>query len=642
MMINTDKPLIVVDLETYDLSGSLVWCVGLVTADDAWSVEWDASTTPAYLNDLLPDYTPVIHNAKFDVRVLRQHGVTVNEFWDTALMSYVWNPRREAGHSLGSWGRELGYTKIDYRQACIAAGLLDAKSPKGSEHHLPYDDIKRDYCIRDCQVAWKLWAHLHPKLVSDPRALKLLTDIELPMVNCLIEMESTGFYIDKSASAEMVDVLATACDKLADEMAVLVPFVPGKEIIYKAGVYKEKIGEEVTEFPDDEKYLKRYGKVKTKTTAIQRLHYSRCELVDFNPNSNTQISDALIRMYGWEPEKFTPAGAPKTDADTLEGLEYPLAKLLCEYSVVNKMHGMVTGYMEYLGTGRRLHGEFNQMVTKTGRLSSSNPNVQNIPTNGIWGEKMRSLFVSPGAGWKMVGCDLSNIEGRVLAHYLSLVCGEHRMTETFAAGVDFHQKNADAWNISRKEAKTGLYGLLYGCGINKLGGGDKAKGQAIMNSIYDGMPAIKQLKELVWKRCESNGGVVYDAFGRRLYYPEITMDGARAAAKVVLAQQKGTTKTLNQLAKGFVAQAQRRVFNALLQGTAASVLKVITLNVQPLLAEYSAYMVASIHDELLFYVPEEHAEAFAAILSREFSKPLLSNCPILGEAKVGDSWLQIH
>ena len=98
-MINPTLPLLVADLETFDLSGSLIWCVGLVTADDAWCVEWDESTTPAYLNELQLHYTVVFHNAKFDARVLRQHGVDVRDYWDTALMSYVWNPRREAGHS---------------------------------------------------------------------------------------------------------------------------------------------------------------------------------------------------------------------------------------------------------------------------------------------------------------------------------------------------------------------------------------------------------------------------------------------------------------------------------------------------------------------------------------------------------------
>ena len=528
---------------------------------------------------------------------------------------------------------------MDYRAACVAAGLLDAKAPKGVEHRLPYDTIKRDYCIRDTAVTFKLWHHLHNLLLTDSGAMSLLLTVEQPMVDCVIEMENTGFYIDKPGSAEMIDTLSTGCDDLRAQMHTLVPYTQGKEVVYKAGYMRRKIDTII-----EQRGVTKAGKAKTRRVDVFDTTYSHCTLIDFNPNSGAHVTRSLINMYGWEPEKMTPSGKPATDADVLDGLAYPLATVLCEYSTLNKMHGMIAGYMAALGDGRRLHGSFNQVVTKTGRLSSSDPNMQNIPTNGVWGDRMRSLFVSPGAGWKMVGCDLSNIEGRVLAHYLSVTkqCNEHRMSATFAAGVDFHQANADAWGLSRKEAKTGLYALLYGAGAAKVGGGNAAKGQAIMDSIYEGMPAIKVLKELVWERCAANGGVIHDAFGRRLCYPEITEAGATVAAEVVLAADEGDGKTLKQLVQGLTAQAKRRVFNALLQGTAASVLKKLVLLVSGYQAEYTAYLVANVHDEAIYYLPEEYASEFASRVTQTFSTPLLSNCPIMGEAKVGDSWHDIH
>lgn len=613
MPIDTSRPVVVVDLETSDLTGKLIWCVGLAYTDHVTCVEWDEVRTPALLTALFTEMTPIFHNAKFDVRVLREHGVVIEpgSYWDTVIMSYVWNPRREHGHSLASWGRELRYTKVDYRQACIDAGLLDAAAQVGTEHLLPYDNLKRDYCMRDCAVTMKLYQHLHTKLVSDPRAYQLLVEIELPMIDCLIEMEQTGFYVDKPASLAMVETLTTACADLRLQMSALMPFVRGKEIVYARGMHK------------------RNGVV----------FYNRCELQDFNPNSNSQIADALTRLYGWEPEKHTPSGAPCTDTDTLEGLPYPLARVLVEYSTVNKMHGMVSGYLTHLGSGRRLHGNFNQVVTKTGRLSSSDPNLQNIPSNGVWGAQMRALFVCPGDGWKLVGCDLSNIEARMLAHYLSLEFNEKRMADTFAAGIDFHQSNADSWGLTRREAKTVLYGLLYGAGSTKLGNGDSARGQAMIDSVYTGMPAIKQLKELMWQRCADNDGILHDVFGRRLYYPEITASGSMATA-ARMSNEEG--KTRKQVAKGLIAQAQRRVFNALLQGSSASLLKRLVLMVFAYQHEYDAYLVANIHDEALYYVPADTADAFAARLTATFSTPLLSHCPIAGEAKIGNSWHDVH
>ena len=593
-----NKQALIIDIETNNLAGDEIWCVGLVS-DDLFinnCIEWDEDTTPAYLSQLFEEYIPVFHNAKFDVRVLREHGVHIEpgSYWDTMVMSYVWNPRREQGHGLESWGKELGTLKAVDDGVHSDDGWVWNDTTK--------ERIKR-YCLQDCIVTLKLFEYLLGKLKTDPKAMALLQDIELPFIDCLIEMESTGFYIDVDASKSMVTELEQRQGELLSEMSSVVPFVPGKEVVYKKGYYK------------------RNGEV----------FYSRCELDEFNPSSSRHIIWALTTLYGWEPEKFTPSGQPATDADTLEGLEYPLTVLLNEYSVLVKMHGMVTGYMERLD-GRRLYGNFNQVVTKTGRLSSSDPNLQNIPTNGVWGKKMRSLFCSPGAGWKMVGCDLSNIEGRVLAHYLSLVCKETRMAETFAAGVDFHQANADAWGVTRKEAKTLLYAICYGAGAAKVGGGDKKRGQQLMDTVDANMPALKRLKEMVWETCRKRGGLIHSQFGRRLYYPEINESYAMRKAQ-------GDKREAKQL----VAQAERRVFNALLQGTAADVLKHIVLTVwRDSQLDYGAYLIANVHDEGLYYVPDEYADIFALRLEETFALPLLSHCPIMGEPKTGMNWNDIH
>lgn len=192
-------------------------------------------------------------------------------------------------------------------------------------------------------------------------------EVELPYIDVLIEYESTGFYIDVEGSEQMVAQLERGQDELLEKIREIIPLVPGKVVEYKRGSFK------------------RNGEV----------FYNRCELDEFNPNSNRHIIYALMKLYDWEPETFgdrnqnsdklwawlydmhitgiakdTPEyGQPKVDADTLESLGYPLTELLTEYAVLAKMHGMVTGYLERLD-GRRLYGSFNQCLTKTGRLSS--------------------------------------------------------------------------------------------------------------------------------------------------------------------------------------------------------------------------------------------------------------------------------
>lgn len=595
--------MLAVDIETSDLSGKEIFCVGFADATHAWSVEWDDHTTPALIEELQQKHTFVFHNAKFDVRVLREHGVRIppGSYFDTLVMGYVHNPRRES-YSLEAWGKELGLTKL------IEDGVHSKEGWVWAEH--TKSRIMR-YCERDCVLTLKLFSHLFDKLKTDEKALKLLLDVELPFIECLIEMESSGFYLDIAASQRLLDELEQGQTELLTEMHKLIPFVPGKTIEYKRG------------------YCKRNNETQ----------YNRCELDTFNPNSSKHIIHALTKLYNWDPAKRTKTGQPCTDNATLEELDVPLASLLVEYSELAKMRGMVSGYLERVEEGRRrLFGNFNQTLTKTGRLSSSDPNLQNIPTNGKWGEKIRALFCSPDANWKMISSDLSNIEGRVLAHYLSLVCDEHRLAESFAAGADFHQANADAWGVSRKEAKTLLYAICYGAGPAKVGGGNKQRGLELMSLVDKNMPALKRLKELVWATARKRGGLIHTAFGRRLYYPEICEEYAEKEARK---QKKGAD--VQQRTRELVAQAERRLFNALLQGTAADILKCIVLDVwRHNQSEHNAWLIANVHDEALYYVPAEAAESFCSVLEEAFRAPLLSRCEIKGEPKVGMNWHDIH
>jgi DNA polymerase-1 len=572
-MLDLTKPVLVVDLETNNLDGDIIWCVG-------WCNEAGESgvMTPEELtNELLETYTLIFHNAAFDVKVLRKHGYYVPSasYYDTLVMSYVWEPGLEGGHSLEAWGERLGF-------------------PKG-EHNdwSQLSDEMRTYCKRDCELTMGLFLHLREKLLHDVKAWDLLRQVELPFIEVILEMECNGFYFDNTTAESLLTQWSASRHALEQDNLSSI-LVPGKEKLYAKGLFK------------------RSGVVM----------YDHCTLEEFNANSGNHKQWLLYEKHKLKVPKYTKSGQPSTDDESLSLLaeKLPIAKTLSEIATYTKHIGMVQGYRERLD-GRKLCGSFNQCITLTGRLSSTNPNLQNIPTRGDMGQEIRKLFYAPeDTGLSIVGIDLSNIEGRVLAHYLSKVEGDTRMADTFAAGVDFHQANADAWQVTRNEAKTLLYACLYGAGDIKLGNGDKQRGKELRDKLDKNMPALQRLKEKVWATCKQRG-YIYTAFGRRLVY-----------------------RGMQSADRGEVARAQRQVFNAMLQGTAADVLKILVLGaLQDINKSWvDAWLIANVHDEALFYCYTEDAEDLCYILNHRFKQPLLSHCPIEGTAKVGKTWYDVH
>lgn len=586
--------VVVLDLETDGLEGNTIWVVGML------SVGRNASPTmmePRVAATEIPKmvregYFFIIHNAKFDVVVLQKHDIYIpwEQVLDTMLLSYVRNPSLDGGHSLDNLG-----DKMDYRKALVDAGLLDSKAPKGAEYRVPPNPIMHLYCAKDLEVTRQVYDENIAMIERDYAAWCLFAGVEMQFLPIIVDMEDTGLYLDIPRARTVCAEWTERRYELAEKAQSLAGFVPGKVKNYKKGYHKSN----------------------------GVITYDHTPLLPFNPASGAHIAFVLQRM-GWVPEELTATGKPKTDIAVLNTLrgEYELVDLLLEIGRLDKLTTMVESYIEKAESNEGwVRGNFNQALTITGRLSSSNPNLQNIPGRGEDGELIRSLFIAP-PGCDLVRSDLSNIEARALAHFLSYFEDDHGLSATFRRGDDFHQYNADCWGCTRSEAKTLLFASLYGAGPSKVGGGDEQRGNELLDGLDRNMPSINRLKRRVWDNTKRNKqGLIHTWFGRRLVYPDIRSKNKKLSSR-----------------------AKRQVFNAMLQGTSADILKMIAVTIQREVSpRYNDVRIcAQVHDEGIWVVPSSHTEKFLLDIEEAFSYDYLSNTPIKGEALAGQNWNDAH
>ena len=554
-----------------------------------------------------------VFNAPFDIRVLRQYGFIIPSFVDAKLLCHAWG----SGHE--------SYTLND----CLKREGLEVKkefSPEGGWENSAWTEEMSGYAEHDALQTARLYERVWGRMQSDAAALKHYLQIEVPYQEVILHMEATGMPLDLEKLDRVHAHISKKVAGLRSAMEKIAGYVPTFAKEYRK---KTLLGVGV----DTTTYHKRNDVVT----------YSHCPLTPFNPNSGDHIAERLQTLYGWQPEAFTPTGKPATGAEHLAALDYPLARLLCTYAELQKvLSSFLVPFKERHVEGV-LRGRFNQTGTRTGRLSSSEPNLQNIPSKGALGKAVRSIIGAP-PGHLLVDIDLSNIEGRVLAEYLSLKEGDHGMTETFKAGVDFHQANADAWGVSRRDAKTLLFATLYGAGPEKIGGGDKERGKILLAQLEANAPALFRLKERVLEAARCRGGVIHTLFGRRLVYPELLNDNALEEAHRLQSEKPNEFGHVAdwRLAQSFVSKAERQVFNALLQGTAADVLKVLTLRVMRSKLD-SQYLCAAVHDELLMITPIHLSNRLASTLDAIFNESdLFKFCPITGQSQIGKRWSDIH
>ena len=550
---------------------------------------------------LFDKYDVVFHNAAYDVNVLRQLGlkIDIHHVHDTMLMSYCIRP--DGTHSL--------------------TGLCDyydvAHKKTSHEDFSEYTNEMGDYCLNDCVATWEVYEHLIELL---PQVNQIYI-IERNFIDCIIELNNNGVHIDDTVWRDTLAVTQGTLDAIDYDILKLVPLVPSKKVVTK----NPRNADTVCDLGD-----LTLGKFVFVEESDSKFTYAKVE--EFNPSSADHVAWALRVLYNWEPTSFSDkTGKPTVDKETLSELNYPLAKLLTQRSDLNKI---LTTYgeslLEKVREGR-LYGSFNQTVTKTGRLSSSSPNLQNIPSKGEVGSVIRNSFVAP-EGKLLVGCDVDAFQLRILSWYLHHCLGDklndaNALFDNFntSENPDPHQAKADLLGITRKEGKTLNFAVLFGAGTNKIAGmlGKSLKEtKELLNKDKELNPSISTLQEMTVNGCKYLKGQVFDLYGRRGYYPDIL-------------------STSREKSSG----AARQAFNFIIQSTEATIVKLwltMCLNdVQAALLD--AKLILQVHDECLWEVSPSDADDLCLILqSRLQDTGFLPGLKLTGTPVIGKSWGETH
>lgn len=508
----------------------------------------------------------IAQNAKYDMLVLRGAGVRLAGLtFDTMLASYVLDPGRRS-HGLDMLAFEhLGHSMTSYEQLC----------GKGKTQ-LPFDvvpvDAARDYSCEDVDITMRLRAHLEPQLAAH-EVLALMQDIEVPLVEVLADMEWDGVAIDLEWFASLKTRFQAEREKV-------------EQAIYAEAGH------------------------------------------EFNINSNPQLRVVLFEELGLPVKKKTATG-PSTDASVLQELAeegHTLPTLLMEYREIFKLEGTYIDALPRLVHPRdhRLHTSYNQTVAATGRLSSADPNLQNIPIRRELGREIRRGFV-PRSGWRLLSADYSQIELRLLAH----LSDDPAFVSAFKAGGDIHKQTAaiifgvdvsDVTSDMRARAKTINFATIYGQGAHALSRQLKithAEAKAFIDTYFERFAGVKAFLEQCVVDARARG-YVETLFKRRRYIPEL--------------------KERNFNIRAF---GERVAANAPIQGSAADLIKIAMIRVHRALSAegLASRMLLQVHDELVFELPPHEEAALRDLVKREMEGAASLNVPLLVEMGVGPDWV---
>ncbi len=509
-------------------------------------------------------------NAKFDVNVLAQYGIEVRGVrHDTMLESYVLNSTATR-HDMDSLAAKyLGHTTIAYAEV---AG-------KGAKQ-IPFAAVTleraTEYAAEDADVTLRLHAALAPQLAAQPRLAKVYEEIEIPLAPVLARMEQRGIIVDR-----------TVLDAQSRDM-------------------------------------------RQRMNAHTRRAYELAGHA-FVLDSPKQLQQVLFAELGLPVLARTATGQPSTDESVLEELAatHELPRTVLEYRTLAKLVGTYTEKLPEQINPRtgRIHTSFQQAVAATGRLSSADPNLQNIPIRSEDGRRIRRAFV-PRPGWRLIAADYSQIELRIMAH----LSGDEGLAAAFRTGQDVHRATAaevfgvapDAVDADqRRAAKAINFGLMYGMGAHGLAlrlDISRGEAQQYMERYFARYPRVRAFMDAMREQARQDG-FVETVFGRRLYLPQI-----RARAQ---AQRAG---------------AERAAINAPMQGTAADIIKRAMIAIDDWLgpSDERAAMLLQVHDELVLEVREDAVEAVAAGLRERMSAAAALSVPLEVDVGVGANWDEAH
>ena len=517
------------------------------------------------------DIIKVGQHIKYDKNVLANYDITLNGIgFDTMLESYVLNSTAQR-HDMDSLALAyLGHKTIHFEEI---AG-------KGAKQ-LTFNQIPLEqagpYAAEDADITLRLHHTIWEKLSGIDELKQLLIDIEVPLACVLSRMEQQGVLIDSQKLRQQSQDLATRIAELEKDV-------------------HEEAGE------------------------------------PFNLGSTKQLQHILFEKMSLPVIKKTPKGAPSTSEDVLQelALEYPLPQKIMEYRGLTKLKNTYTDKLPKMINHRtgRVHTSYHQAVTATGRLSSTDPNLQNIPIRNEEGRRVRQAFV-PREGNKIVAADYSQIELRIMAH----LSGDKGLLDAFAHGKDIHKATAaevfgvnldDVTTEQRRSAKAINFGLIYGMsafGLSKQLNIPRNEAQKYMDLYFERYPGVLEYMDSTREGAKEKG-YVETVFGRRLYLPDIkASNGAR---------RKG---------------AERAAINAPMQGTAADIIKMAMIKVDDWIANNASddvTMMMQVHDELVFEIKEDKVDEYVATITTLMETAATLNVPLVVEAGIGENWDEAH
>ena len=509
-------------------------------------------------------------NLKFDIPILARHGIALDTFHaDTMLMSYVLNSTatRHGMDKLAEF--YLNYTTVKYKEVTGTA----SKQINFSAVEI---EVASNYAAEDADITLRLFNKLEDLLKDKPTQLKLLNDIEYPLVHVLSKIEQNGAKIDKDKLAEHSKELS---EKIAD-LSAQAFVISGEE---------------------------------------------------FNLDSPKQLLEILYEKLKLPILKKTPKGQPSTNEETLQRLseEYELPGIILQYRTLAKLKSTYTDSLIKIENSltKRIHTSYQQAVTSTGRLSSTEPNLQNIPIRTAEGRRIREAFV-PEKGNVLISADYSQIELRIMAH----LSKDKNLTHAFNNNLDIHSATAaevfgvnleDVTQDQRRSAKAINFGLMYGMsafGLTRQLDIPRAEAQKYLDTYFERYTGVKDYIANTKAQAKEDM-FVETIMGRRLYLNEINAgNGLRRQA------------------------AERAAINAPLQGSAADIIKKAMIDIQDFLEKEmpKVKVIMQVHDELIFEAPKENAEEVLSTMKGMMEKAVKLDIPLIADAAIGDNWNEAH